>query len=29
MSSPFSYVSVQPMKDGAAVRWQEPVETAK
>ena len=29
MSSPFGYVSVQPMKNGAAIRWQEPVETVK
>lgn len=28
-AGPFSYVSIQPKKDGTAVRWMEPVETAK
>ena len=28
-AGPFSYVSVQPTKDGTAVRWHEPVEIVK
>lgn len=28
-AGPFSYVSIQPTKDGTAVRWMEPLETAK